>query len=121
MLLEFSSCYQGIHTCEGDMIVICNAMYDYSEILLDYLKQNPDCGGYNKAFYEIHANRCRKIGETLGEQIGYDRNAMLEKCKNKRFKETEDDVGEEAMTLAIRKRRENEQGESHERKDIRGD
>lgn len=105
-----AGCYQGIHSCEGDVIVICNAMADYADLLMEYIRQS-DYEGYQKAFYEIHAERCRKISLKLQEQIGYDRDAAIEKCRAKRkyygqgSEDDNNDVGEDAMVLAVRKSR----------------
>lgn len=105
-----AGCYQGIHSCEGDVIVICNAMADYADLLMEYIRQS-DYEGYQKAFYEIHAERCRKISLNLQEQIGYDRDAAIEKCRAKRkyygqgSEDDNNDVGEDAMVLAVRKSR----------------
>lgn len=116
-----SRCYQGIHTCEGDMIVICNAMADYADIIKEFISQS-DYEGYQKAFYEIHAERCRKISLKLQEQIGYDRNAAIERCreKQKNSNKNSDDVGEDALVMLVKKAREKakqeekKKGESHE-------
>lgn len=105
-----AGCYQGIHSCEGDVIVICNAMADYADLLMEYIRQS-DYEGYQKAFYEIYAERCRKISLKLQEQIGYDRDAAIEKCRAKRkyygqgSEDDNNDVGEDAMVLAVRKSR----------------
>lgn len=121
-----SGCYQGIHTCEGNMIVICNAMADYADILLEFIEQS-DYEGYQKAFYEVHAQRCRRISQELQGQIGYDRDAAIENCraKNKYYgaggSMREDDVGEEALVMMVKRAREKKKGEDNERKDIRGD
>lgn len=122
-----SSCYQGIHTCEGDMIVICNAMADYADLMMEFIRQS-DYEGYQNAFYEYHAERCRKISLKLQEQIGYDRLAAIERCRKKkkyydqRAEGDQDDVGEEALVLMVKRGREQkaaqekekEKGESHE-------
>lgn len=120
-----SRCYQGIHTCEGDMIVICNAMADYADIVKEFIRQS-NYDGYQNAFYEIHAERCRKISLMLQEQIGYDREANMERCRAKRKYyeqnggEPDNDVGEETLVMMVKKAREKEKqeeikkGESHE-------
>lgn len=104
-----ASCYQGIHSCEGDMIVICNAMADYADLLMEYIRQEGAVASeYKKAFYEVHADRCRKISMKLQEQIGYDREQAMDKCRRKaqRKSERDDGVGEEAMVLMVRRARE---------------
>lgn len=116
-----SGCYQGIHSCEGDMIVICNAMADYADILMEFIKQS-DYDEYSKAFYELHAERCRRISEGLQEQIGYNREAAIEKCRAKKSRQkSNSDIGEDALVMAVKKSGESRKGENHGREDIRGD
>lgn len=112
-----AGCYQGFHTCEGDVLVVINAMADYADLLMEFIKQS-DFEEYTKAFYEIHVQRCRKISEKLQEQIGYDRNAAIEKCRAKRKHQEEDndDVGEEALLIAVKRAKQKakkEWGEVH--------
>lgn len=120
-----AGCYQGIHSCEGDMIVICNAMIDYADLLLEFIGQS-DYEGYQKAFYEVHAERCRKISQKLQEQIGYDRDAAVEKCRSKKKYYGQDgdgpdsDVGEEAMVMWVKKGREAKKGANNGNKNIGG-
>lgn len=107
-----SQCYQGIHVSEGDVYVIINAMADYADILMESIALSGGKLGYKEAFCEVHANRCRKISMQLQEQVGYNREEAIEKCrKNHRYyggneKEDSGDVGEEAMYLALKLRRE---------------
>lgn len=118
-----SGCYQGIHSCEGDVIIICNAMADYADILMEFIEQS-DYDGYSKALYEVHAKRCRKISETIQTQIGYNREKAIERCKiKKRYygqggDEADNGIGEEALVMMVKKSRERK-GENHGR-DIRG-
>lgn len=114
-----SRCYQGIHTCEGDLIIVCNAMADYADILMEFIQQTK-YDEYSKAFYEIHAERCQKISQKLQKQIGYDRDAAIERCrKKKNKKEPEKDIGEDAMVMMVKRAREKE-GENYGRENIRG-
>lgn len=107
-----SQCYQGVHVSEGDMYVIINAMADYADILMESIALSGGKMGYQEAFYEIHANRCRKISERLQEQIGYNREEAIERCRKKRKyygngeEDDSSDVGEDAMYLAVKQRRE---------------
>lgn len=107
-----SQCYQGVHVSEGDMYVIINAMADYADILMESIALSGGKMGYKEAFYEIHANRCQKISERLQEQIGYNREEAIERCRKKRRyygdggEDDSSDVGEDAMYLALKQRRE---------------
>lgn len=127
-----SQCYQGIHTCEGDMVVICNTLADYVDLMMEFIRQS-DYEGYQKAFYEVHARRCQKISLKLQEQIGYDREAAIERCQAKRkyYEENGDapdnDVGEEALVMMVKRAREKakqeemKKNENHVQKDEGGD
>lgn len=117
-----SRCYQGIHTCEGDMIVICNAMADYADLMMEFICQS-DYEGYQKAFYEVHAKRCQKISQKLQEQIGYDREAAIERCRAKRKyyeangDDSNNDVGEEALVMMVKKAREKQKQEEKKKEE----
>lgn len=54
--------------------------------------------------YELHIKRCLKIQKLISEQIGYDREAAIEKCRKKNHRKDED-VGEDAVVLAARRKR----------------
>lgn len=116
-------CYQGIHTCEGDVTVICNALADYADALMEYIRQEGDAAfGYKKAFYEIYAERCRKISKKLQGQIGYDRDAAIERCQAKKKYYSsgyddadQNDIGEDGLSLFVKKTREKRtEGNGHE-------
>lgn len=53
--------------------------------------------------YELHIRRCLKIEKLISEQIGYDREAAIEKCRKKNHRK-EEDVGEDAVVLAARRK-----------------
>lgn len=90
--------------CWGDLKVMCDALVDYAGILDRVIvewemdKQSE----YKATMYRIHAARCRKIAAKYGAAIGYDREAALEKCRKKMDKQ-DDDVGEEAMALLVKR------------------
>lgn len=90
-----------IQICPGDLQVICNVMHDYAKLLDESVQYYSDL---EAALYEIHARRCRKIQHKIEEAIGYQVEDALEKCKKKYSKKV--DIGEDALTLAARKRRE---------------
>lgn len=81
----------------GDMVfVIC--------ILKDYLKLIADKEGH---IWDYYRERFAKLADKLSVQIGYDYEKQLEKCRKKLdAKETrQDDVGEDAMALAVNRGR----------------
>lgn len=96
--------YETIHSCQGDLIVICNILADYRELLSEYLNFDEnrldECG---KMQYELYIKRCLKIQKLLESELGYDRDAAVEKCRKKKGK-SYSDVGEDALTLSARQR-----------------
>ena len=93
-----------VQSCQGDLIVICNALADYASLLSEYLEEEGEhinaCG---RIQYELHIRRCLKIEKLISEQIGYDREAAIEKCRKKNHRK-EEDVGEDAVVLAARRK-----------------
>lgn len=114
-----AQCYQGLYTCEGDLVVICNTLADYADIIEEFIRQS-DYDGYQRVIYELHAKRCRKISLKIQEQIGYDRLAAIERCKAKRKyygdddEEPNDDIGEDALVMMVKRNRENAKKEEQE-------
>lgn len=94
-----------VQSCQGDLIVICNALADYAGLLSEYLEEEGEqmdvCG---RIRYELHIERCLKIQKLISEQIRYDREAAIEKCRKKNHRKDED-VGEDAVVLAARRKR----------------
>ena len=81
----------------GDMVfIIC--------ILKDYLKLIAEKEGH---IWEYYRGRFAKLADKLSVQIGYDYEKQLERCRKKLdTKETrQDDVGEDAMALAVNRGR----------------
>lgn len=118
--------YQVIDTCEGDLFVIINALTDYAEIIMEAVRLSDD-RGYREAFYKVHADRCRKISQSLQKKIGYDREAAIEKCNKKHrylgqdSNENGNDIGEDALVLALKRRRNgSKKGDGDGKQGIRG-
>ena len=102
--LELDGEHKEIHSCYGDIIIIINAMADYAGLLDDYRRMYPErLNAFEAATYEYQANRCRKIQKSLEQQMGYDRDKAFEKCQRRRARQSDDDVGEEALALLARK------------------
>lgn len=89
-----------IPTCWGDLRVMVDALVDYAGILERVIKEW-GLDGYKAYRYELHAARCRKIAGKYAEAIGYDREAVLKKCKQFQS-EAKDDIGGDAMDLALK-------------------
>lgn len=90
----------------GDLYVICNVLHDYASALGFFAEEKE---GYEKALYEIHVERCRNIQRHIESEIGYNVEAAIRKCLKKKNKTKENDVGEDAFTLAVRQRRKKEE------------
>lgn len=96
-----------IESCQGDLIVICNVLADYADMLDEFLQTDRERLGFCGAFqYEHMRDRCRKITGELQEKICYDRAAAIEKCRKKaeRKSKAEDGIGEDALVLSVRRR-----------------
>ena len=95
-----------VHSCQGDLFVICNVLADYAQLLREYLEsdwnQLDTCGQY---MYEYQINRCLKIQHRIEEQIGYSHAEAVEKCLKKVNRRNED-VGDDALILLARRQAE---------------
>lgn len=100
---------QTIRTCPGDLYKIVNALMDYARILELAVGQWDLCG-FHKATYELYAEQLRKLARKYAGGIGYDYEKALQKCKKRqeRKQRAADDIGEDALVLAIREVRQEE-------------
>ena len=92
-----------VESCLGDIIVIINALVDYADLVEKASKLWEGISNLQKYNFEYHANRCRKISYNLAEQINYDREAALEKCRNMKEKVRDNDVGEDGISALARR------------------
>ena len=93
-----------LQTCYGDILKTINALMDYTH-MLDLVCEQWNLTGFHRATYEYHAGKLREIAEKFQTAIGYDYAAAVEKCRKKQTrKQRSDDVGEDALTLAVRRR-----------------
>lgn len=98
-----------IASCEGDLIVICNVLADYADLLDEFLKDEKErerLGFCTVMQYERMRDRCRKITNGLQEKTGYDRDAAIEKCRRRAGRKPKADagIGEDALVLSARRR-----------------
>ncbi|MDE6620258.1 MAG: hypothetical protein K2K74_07180 [Lachnospiraceae bacterium] len=98
-----------ITSCEGDLIVICNVLADYADLLDEFLKNEKErerLGFCAVMQYERMRDRCRKITGSLQEKTGYDREAAIEKCRRRAGRKPRADagIGEDALVLSARRR-----------------
>lgn len=91
-----------IQSCEGDLILAVNALKDYADLMDRHRAAHPEMGAFEATTREYYANRYRSIAEKLATALGYDREATMERCRKRKEKtETQDDVAEDAMVLAV--------------------
>lgn len=92
-----------LKTCYGDILKTINALMDYTR-MLNLVCEQWNLTGFHKATYEYQAGKLREIAEKFQTAIGYDYDAAVEKCRKKRAKKSRsDDVGEDALTLTVRR------------------
>lgn len=95
-----------IISCQGDLVTICNVLADYGDMLNEYLEAEKGRMDFCSVFgYERMRDRCRSISEKLQQKIGYDRQAAIEKCRQKQKKAPKADqgIGEDALVLMARR------------------
>lgn len=94
-----------LYMCPGDLMMICNVLHDYASLLEELLKSFPE--QLPQFLYEYHAGRCRKIQYKIENEMGYSTEKAIEKCRKRQGRMHKDDnVGEDAMVLAVRRRKE---------------
>ena len=93
-----------LYMCPGDLMLICNVLHDYASLLEEWIEHCPE--EVSKFIYEYHANRCRKIQTKIENEMGYNTAAAIVKCQKRRNRKSED-IGEDALVLAAKYRREN--------------
>lgn len=96
-----------ITSCEGDLIVICNVLADYADLLDEFLKNDREQLGFCAVMqYGRMRDRCRKITRELQKKTGYDRDAAIEKCRRRAGRKPKADagIGEDALVLSARRR-----------------
>lgn len=99
-----------IKTCYGDIYKIVNALMDYAR-LLELACDEWGLEGFHRATYEYHAEKFRAIAKKYQAGIGYDYDAALVKCEAKKKPHKDDDIGGDAMELALKQARRQAQKE----------
>lgn len=80
----------------GDVVLIICMLHDYVN-MLDEIK------GDDVLYQAYYRGVFMKMADRLAEQVEYDYEKQLEKCKKKmEAKERKDDVGEDAVALAVK-------------------
>lgn len=96
-----------VHLTTGDLTLIVAMIEDYIRGL-DVIKAN------DIQWQVYYRGRFQSISNKIQEQIEYDYEKALKKCLKKQ--EKEDDIGDEAMSLMIKKAR--REAEAKQRKDL---
>lgn len=105
-----------LRTCYGDILKTINALMDYTH-MLELVCEQWNLTGFHKATYEYHARKLREIAEKFQTAIGYDYVAAVEKCRKKQArKKRSDDVGEDALTLTVRRQQNAAEKKAEEKK-----
>lgn len=100
-----------LHMCPGDLVVICNVLYDYSQLLKE--AEPHQTSEYERMIYQMHRERCEKILKYLEHELKYSTEKAIIKCRKKN-KKTDTGIGEDAMVLAIEGRRKQLQSKNEE-------
>ena len=86
-------------TCSyGDIVLIIGMLHSYVDMLDETM-------GDDIMYQAYYRGKFVEIADRLAAQIGYDYEKQMEKCRKKHDKkEKYDDIGEDAMVLAVRGR-----------------
>lgn len=96
-------CRAAMQTCEGDLVLACNALMDYARICEEYIERERDSlNDYQVETMRCQIGRYRAIAEKYMKAMGYDREKAMRKCEKQRASVKETDVGEDALAAAIR-------------------
>ena len=88
-----------LRSCYGDLVVIVNALRDYAGICDRKAQELPD-GCYDSTVLGLYADRLREIADEFGTGIGYDYDKTLKICEKKKARKG-NDIGEDALVLAV--------------------
>ncbi len=89
-----------IETCVGELRVIIEALADYADLITPKIeKMEPT----KKALWRERRARIKKAQRKLEGSIGYDRDEQIRICMKTRPKASEMDVGEDGLTMMIKK------------------
>lgn len=89
---------------QGNLYTICNVLNDYAD-LLQYASKEEDKTGFEKAYYMLESEKCKKIQKAIEDAIGYSVEDAIKKCERKRKRESESDIVADALALAVKFRK----------------
>ncbi len=85
-------------------------------MLRDYVKGMDEIKKSDVQYEAYYRNKFLEICERISEPIGYDFDAAMERCLKKDAKESNSDIGEEAMSLTVKRGKAQAAKEEAERK-----
>ena len=88
-------CDYAVSCSYGDIVLIITMLHEYIK-LLDEIRED------DIQYQAYYRNRFLHIADHLAEQIEYDYDEAVEKCRKKREKEDDSDIGEDAMVLSVK-------------------
>lgn len=92
-------CDYAVSCSYGDIVLIICMLHDYVKTL-DELR------GDDIQYQAYYRDKFIKIADKLAEQIEYDYDKAVEKCRKKQLKEERDsDIGEDGLSQLVKKRR----------------
>lgn len=91
---------QWIETCEGELRIIIEALADYYDLAGRQIETMESVS--SKAFWAYRLERIKQIQTKLEMLTGYSRDEQLEACLKRKSKK-DDDIGEDALVLAVRR------------------
>ncbi len=86
----------------GDIVLIIYMLREYIR-MLDEIKAD------SLWYQSYYREKFVKMADRLAEQIGYDYDKAMEKCRKKRQRDDNSDVGEDGLTQLVRKKIKEEQ------------
>lgn len=86
----------------GDLVLIISMLRDYVRGF-DKLYEIGECPIHPMEYQAYYRNKFLNIANKISEQIEYDYDEKLKKCLKKLDKESNSDIGEEALSLALKR------------------
>ncbi len=86
----------------GDLKLIIAILHDYVKTF-DKLNEQGECPINEIEYAAYYRNKFLDIADRLGEQIEYDYEAAVKRCLKKSMKESNSDIGEEALALTMKR------------------
>lgn len=90
-----------LKSCYGDLILICNMIRDYCNIL-NKDKDNESKSCVDRANIDYYMGRFMKIYDMFSSQLEYSWEDALDKCKRSKS-DLNSDVGEDALVLSAKR------------------